>query len=189
MTPNCSSLILLQHPCCDTHHSSWGKTARACTVSSCCMPRFQSTQILPCDPLLRDLHWLPVVAPFHAVNGSASIRFLTLVRPHTPARAHQLAGWYPHCWEQTKPAQWSSNCSLFWQVVVLYIDFSFLNWSKRFQRPKMSPGVLKAECGRTLFATICLLWLFYTTVEQTPDQCQDSVIALHLPQKTQDSSV
>ena len=31
-------------------------------------------------------------------------------------------------------------------------DFSFLSWSKRFQRSKKSPGVFKAECSRTLFA-------------------------------------
>ena len=32
-------------------------------------------------------------------------------------------------------------------------NFSFLGWSKRFQRSKKSPGVFRAECSRTLFAT------------------------------------
>ena len=40
---------------------------------------------------------------------------------HTPqwehfTPLHQLAGWYPHCWEQTKPAQRSHDSSLFWHL-------------------------------------------------------------------------
>ena len=63
--------------------------------------------------LLRDLHWLPVVARtrfktmvlvFKAVSRTAPVYFTVL---------HQRAGWYRHCWEKTKPAQRSRNCSLF----------------------------------------------------------------------------
>ena len=52
---------------------------------------------------------------FKAVNGTAPVYLQTLVRPHAPARA-QLASWYDHCWEQTKPAQQSHGSSLFWHL-------------------------------------------------------------------------
>ena len=40
---------------------------------------------------------------------------------HTPhaqhfAPLHQLVGWYHHRWEQTKPAPWSRDSSLFWHL-------------------------------------------------------------------------
>ena len=58
---------------------------------------------------------------FKAVNGTAPVCLQTLVRPHGPARALRSTtsalpptSWYPHCWEQTKPVQWSCDSSLFW---------------------------------------------------------------------------
>ena len=56
---------------------------------------FQYNQIPPCDRLLHDLHWLPVVSciqfkmmvlVFKAVNRTAPVYLQTQVRSHTPAR-------------------------------------------------------------------------------------------------------
>ena len=52
---------------------------------------------------------------FKAINGTTPVYLQTLVRPHAPVQA-QLASWYGHCWEQTKPAKRSHGSSLFWHL-------------------------------------------------------------------------
>ena len=116
------------------------------------MPRLQSSQILPCDPLLPWPSLVSCCGPHPIQDDGAELQ----------GRQQNCTSLPSNTGQTTRPSE---------STLLIYISWL--------------AGTPIAESKQSPLSELVTLLCFGTSVvERTPDQCQDSGITQHLPQKT-----